>query len=438
VDVDTLPARHRHVSNGSGGDSEQSNGATWRRGRSRSARRLEKAQEAVIVSLAAASAHMQADVELPTFFNRLCKTLAELTGSRRVAFWRIGPGGVMAVQPEPYGFAAGSPVRSLKFHLASDSGIPERAFFADRPDLNDGTSPELDQVWRTYGLVGIRNSIAVPCRVGTRLIGSLAAYDSRRGFSNDDAWALRVTAIATGLIWQYREAEEELDVTVERLEVALAARRHLLDNIAAGGDEARRRFASALHDDSLQLLTAAELQVERIRQDAAGTGHAAQLDEIRATLKNVEDSLRRLLSNVSPADPAHPVNLTETIRERLESLRIHTGVEPDLDLRLDGHLPAEVELVVFRNIAEALTNVAKHSNATRVRLAVELVDGGVGATVVDNGTGFVVTESLYHSGHLGLIAMRERTQLAGGWCRVESEPGAGARIEFWIPNGERP
>src|SRR6266566_9362346 len=123
-------------------------------------------------------------------------------------------------------------------------------------------------LWQEHGLRGIRNSIAVSWPAGGRRIGALAAFDSKRGFTNDDAWVLHVAAMATGLVWQYREAEEELDVAVERLEEAIAARRQLLANVASGGDEARRRFASALHDDSLQLLTAAELQLELIRNDS--------------------------------------------------------------------------------------------------------------------------------------------------------------------------
>src|SRR5205823_11865917 len=84
----------------------------------------------------------------------------------------------------------------------------------------------------------------------------------------------------------------------------MAARRHLLNNIAAGGDEARRRFASALHDDSLQLLTGAELQLERLRAEASGNPQAVQLEDLNLTLRKVEDSLRRLLINVSP-EPLH-------------------------------------------------------------------------------------------------------------------------------------
>src|SRR5207247_6268913 len=133
------------------------------------------------------------------------------------------------------------------------------------------------------------------------------AYDARRGFSNDDAWVLRVAAMATGLMWQYREAEQKLDVIAERLEQAAASRRQLLANVASGGDEARRRFATTLHDDSLQLLTAAELQLERMRAEGTLGRQATQLEELGATMKLVEDSLRRLLLNVSPEAVPLPV-----------------------------------------------------------------------------------------------------------------------------------
>jgi len=127
------------------------------------------------------------------------------------------------------------------------------------------------------------------------------------------------------------------------------------------------------------------------------------------------------------------LGLDEAIRTRLEALRTHTGIEPDIDLRLPGHLPEAVEAVVFKNLSEALTNVEKHAHATRIRVSAYPVDGGVAVVVVDDGKGFVVAESLYVPGHLGLLAIRERAQMAGGRCRIESEPGAGARVEFWVP-----
>jgi signal transduction histidine kinase len=229
------------------------------------------------------------------------------------------------------------------------------------------------------------------------------------------------------------QAEEHLSTARQRLDDADAARRHLLDNVASGGDEARRRFASVLHDDVLQQLTAAELQLERIRSDARASRYAAPLDDLKLTLRRIEESLRRLLFNVSPAAHEPHVGIGDAIRDRLTALKAHHGIEPDLDLRLPKRLAEPQRSIVLRNISEAISNVEKHANATRVSVRARSADGGVLVEIDDDGTGFVVTESLYLPGHLGLVAMRERAQLAGGWCRYESEPGAGTRVTFWVP-----
>jgi len=96
-------------------------------------------------------------------------------------------------------------------------------------------------------------------------------------------------------------------------------------------------------------------------------------------------------------------------------------------------LPPAWDEHLLRIGQEALTNAARHAHATRIRVSAYPVDGGVAVVVVDDGKGFVVAESLYVPGHLGLLAIRERAQMAGGRCRIESEPGAGARVEFWVP-----
>jgi signal transduction histidine kinase len=159
----------------------------------------------------------------------------------------------------------------------------------------------------------------------------------------------------------------------------------------------------------------------------------AQLDQLRNTLRKVEDSLRRLLTNVSPEPLQLPSDLRQAISERLESIRLGAGIEPHIDTRLPDDIPQAIQAIVLKNIAEALNNVEKHAHATRVMVVAEAVEGGIRVQVTDDGTGFVVAESVRVPGHIGLVAMRERAQLAGGWCRVESEPGAGTKIEFWVP-----
>jgi signal transduction histidine kinase len=159
----------------------------------------------------------------------------------------------------------------------------------------------------------------------------------------------------------------------------------------------------------------------------------AQLDQLRGTLRKVEDSLRRLLIDVSPEPLQLPSDLSGAISERLESLRIRAGIETLIDTKLPSDIPQPIQAIVIKNIAEALTNVEKHARATRVTIACEVVDRGVRVGIADDGTGFVVAESARIPGHIGLVAMRERAQLAGGWYHLESEPGTGTKIEFWIP-----
>jgi signal transduction histidine kinase len=434
VEIVALPAGRRGEPAHAGNSRRRTSAEPERKPRQRPSPGLEKAQQAAFAALAAVSSYLDADEDLPVFFGRLSETVAGLVGARRAAFWRLGPRGVLGLQPRAFGFPADSPIHSKRIeHGLNSGGTVDRIVFGDDLEVVGGTSPELDAIWRELGLAGIKNSIAVPWRAGDRRIGAVVAFDSRRGFTSNDLWVLRRAAMATGLVWQYKEVEDELGTAAIRLEGAVAARRRLMSNIASGGDEARRRFTSALHDDALQLLTAAELQLERIRAEANGSHQAVQFDQLRTTLGKVEDSLRRLLTALSTENLELDTDLNETISERLESIRVHSGIETQVDLKLPDQVAAPIQAIVVKNVAEALTNVAKHAHATRVFVSAAEAEEGIRVEIVDDGAGFVVAEAVEMPGHLGLLAMKERAQLAGGWFHIESEPGAGAKVEFWVP-----
>jgi len=123
----------------------------------------------------------------------------------------------------------------------------------------------------------------------------------------------------------------------------------------------------------------------------------------------------------------------ETIRDRVAMMRSLTGIEAEIELELPDELAYEFKSMLFRQVTESLTNVEKHAAATRGQLSMKAVDGAVHGLVIDNGRGFVVSERDRLPGHLGLLALNERSLLAGGWTRIESEPGLGTRIEFWMP-----
>jgi signal transduction histidine kinase len=102
--------------------------------------------------------------------------------------------------------------------------------------------------------------------------------------------------------------------------------------------------------------------------------------------------------------------------------------------RLELERPSELRVVLYRMAQEALNNVHKHADAKTVHVLLEHRRGGYLLRINDDGVGFTAPASLRSErGHLGLTSMRERAAMAGGTCRLESLPGAGTTVEFWVP-----
>jgi signal transduction histidine kinase len=78
-------------------------------------------------------------------------------------------------------------------------------------------------------------------------------------------------------------------------------------------------------------------------------------------------------------------------------------------------------------------NVRKHARAGRVEVTVEERGDGVALRIRDDGAGFSPEQQPARTGHLGLLAMRERAEVFGGWCRIESAPGSGTTVDVWVP-----
>lgn len=239
--------------------------------------------------------------------------------------------------------------------------------------------------------------------------------------------------LAAGLATQLKQAESDLNLSLHRLEKVDEARKLLLRNMTVAVEKARKRLAHELHDDALQKLTAAELQLRRVVEPADGVGPRPPILEARRLLVQVEEALRKLLFELRPPALEEAGGFEKSIRERLAFLHSVTGIRPELEVDVPDSQPEEIKSLVFRQVAEALTNIEKHAAATSVRVAIGMRDGGIHGDVRDDGRGFVVAERDHLAGHLGLLALKERAFLAGGWCEIRSQPGAGTSIEFWIP-----
>jgi len=218
-------------------------------------------------------------------------------------------------------------------------------------------------------------------------------------------------------------------------------RRSILARLEEAQEEERRRIAADLHDDSIQVITAADLRLaalDRVLEDPALKREVA---EIHQTLQLAVDRLRKLLFELLP-----PAFDREGLSTALETYVAHRepGLEFNVKDELEAEPPDEVRRTLFRMGQEAINNALKHAGATRLDVALSSEDGGIRLMVADDGRGFDVEVLGWPApGHIGLPTMVERAALAGGWCRIDSKPGGGTTVEAWLPasvasSGEQP
>jgi two-component system sensor histidine kinase UhpB len=125
------------------------------------------------------------------------------------------------------------------------------------------------------------------------------------------------------------------------------------------------------------------------------------------------------------------------MRAHAERLLDGTGIDFELDAQgMTGRLSPELETALYRALQEALSNVLRHSEATRVRIALTRYDGVFEGEVQDDGKGFD-PQSLNLDGQsprgLGLLGMRERVTQCGGQLEIISRPGSGTLIRIRVP-----
>jgi signal transduction histidine kinase len=106
-----------------------------------------------------------------------------------------------------------------------------------------------------------------------------------------------------------------------------------------------------------------------------------------------------------------------------------------VDSRLAHEPGPELRAVLFRIVVEAVFNARKHSGARELTVTVEGENGGVRVEVRDDGQGFALgTNGRVSLEHYGLASMKERAEMVGGWFRVHSQPGAGTKVQAWVPD----
>jgi signal transduction histidine kinase len=245
--------------------------------------------------------------------------------------------------------------------------------------------------------------------------------------------ALQQQLLAQNLELEVKVQERTQDLTesLRNLRVVDEQRQRLLARLVHAEEEERQRLAGDIHDDPIQKMVAASMRLQLLRK---ATSDPAQLDELEKLLGAVRGSIKSLRHLIFELRP-HVLDeegLGAAIEEYLESL------EGEFEHRVEDQLsrqpPEELRVVLYRLSQEALANVRRHARAEQVDVLLAEHDGGFLVRISDDGVGFTSTGRLRSArGHLGLTSMRERAEMAGGWCRLESLPGEGTTVEFWVP-----
>lgn len=214
-----------------------------------------------------------------------------------------------------------------------------------------------------------------------------------------------------------REAERRAEENAARLQA-------LSTKLLRVQEDERRSLAQELHDQIGQLLTGLRFQLEAARDVAP----SAPLNDALTVSTDLLRSVRELTLQLRPR-MLDDLGLQPALEWQAKLFQGQTNIAVDLEVSLPpGRLAPELETAVFRMVQEALTNVARHSGASRASVTVTADDTALQVEISDRGRGFDASGALARHDSLGLAGLAERVKLAGGQFELFSRAGQGTRL----------
>lgn len=210
-------------------------------------------------------------------------------------------------------------------------------------------------------------------------------------------------------------------------------------------EEQAKQIAHALHDEAGQLLASVHIALREIAREIASPGRE-RLAEVHGLLDQIEEQLRRFSHELRPTI-LDDLGLLPALEFLGDGVSRRTGVPITVEGSTQGRLPSKVETALYRCVQEALTNAARHAQASRVRIQLQRTDHGLRCAVQDDGIGFDVAavlaptsqQDLFGRGSkrgergLGLIGIRERLSAIVGTLEITSTPGQGTELLITVP-----
>ena len=237
-----------------------------------------------------------------------------------------------------------------------------------------------------------------------------------------------------------KKSEQRQSLLVKQSRDMQGQLRRLSHQILQAQEEERLRISRDLHDEIVQTLVGINVQLAALTQEAAGGPEGLQRKIARAQ-HTVAESVEKVHQFARKLRPAllDDLGLIPALHALMKTFTKRTGIRASLTaVAAAGRLDTAKRTVLFRVAQEALTNVARHAQASQVEVIIQKLPQGFCMRIKDDGKSFQADRVLHGKGrkHLGLLGMRERLEMVGGSFDVESAPGKGTTIIAQIPPGK--
>jgi GAF domain-containing protein len=259
---------------------------------------------------------------------------------------------------------------------------------------------------------GFRSSVGTPIIVQGRVWGVMAASSRGEQPLPPDTEA-RLASFTELVATAIANAASRAELTASRARIVAAA------------DESRRRIERDLHDGTQQQLVSLMLELR-----SAGAAEPPEAGQLRAQLARTADGLRGVLEELQEISRGiHPAILSKGgLEPALRTLARRSARPVELDLRAGRRLPEPVEVAAYYVVSEALTNAAKHAQASVVHVELDVSDATMRLAIRDDGAGGADPGQ-----GSGLIGLSDRILALGGTLQVTSPAGGGTTLLVEVP-----
>lgn len=372
-------------------------------------------------SLAQVAMEVTSELELDRVLPKVMQIAVNIAGT---------DGGIVALLDEErnvisYPYLNRLPPNLADVTVSKGEGLSGEVMTTGRPTVIDNYQT-YHQAVPAFVDAGLASVAVVPISSGERAFGALSvlSINEAKSFSERDIAILTAIGRQAGIAVENAYLYENM--------------RFYARKITQAQENERKRIARELHDDTIQSLIGLTRHMEALTStgETLPDATAQRIRDLQEATGNVIKRVRRFSQDLRPSI-LDDLGLLPTLEELTTELNRESGLQSEFQvIGEERRLSSEAELTLFRIAQEALNNVRKHANATKVTTTIEMHNSAVHMTVQDDGVGFrppSLTDHPATASKLGLIGMVERARLLGGTLTIDSTPGRGTVVIVNVP-----